>query len=61
MKVKSLKHPISGLTSRSGNVIEWQYPRHVDLSGVEFKAMVSGSHNVDDDIVYVVIEFQFGQ
>ncbi len=38
---------------KKGNVIEWQHPRDVELPGVEFKAMVSGSHNIDDDIVYV--------
>ena len=37
----------------AGNVIAWQYPKDIDLSGIEFKAMASGSHNVDSDIVYV--------
>jgi hypothetical protein len=37
----------------AGNVIEWQYPKDIDLSGIEFKAMASGSHNVDSDIVFV--------
>lgn len=38
--------------TRSGNVIEWCAPEDVDLDGVEFKAMVSGSHTQIKDFVY---------
>jgi len=37
----------------SGNVIEWRMPEDVDLEGVEFKAMASGSHTLKTDFVYV--------
>ena len=34
-----------------GNVIEWRMPEDVDLEGVEFKAMASGSHTLKTDFV----------
>ena len=34
-----------------GNVIEWCMPEDVDLDGVEFKAMASGSHTLSKDFV----------
>jgi len=39
----------------TGNVIEWRLPEDVDLEGVEFKAMASGSHTLKTDFVYVQI------
>ncbi|KAK3085670.1 hypothetical protein FSP39_006920 [Pinctada imbricata] len=38
--------------TRSGNMIEWCAPEEFDLDGVEFKAMVSGSHRLLRDFVY---------
>ncbi|XP_077983342.1 DENN domain-containing protein 11-like [Glandiceps talaboti] len=38
--------------TRSGNVVEWCQPEDVDLEGVEFKAMASGSHTIDSDFIY---------
>merc|ERR1711998_445992 len=38
--------------TREGNIIEWQYPEDVDLSGVEFKAIASGCHQNDTDFIY---------
>jgi len=37
----------------SGNVIEWCVPEDIDITGVEFKAMASGSHTLKTDFVYV--------
>ncbi|ESN92365.1 hypothetical protein HELRODRAFT_89630 [Helobdella robusta] len=37
---------------KTGNIIEWQQPEKLNLSGVEFKALVSGSHNTTSDFVY---------
>ncbi|KAG8523358.1 Protein LCHN [Galemys pyrenaicus] len=37
---------------RSGNVVEWCLPQDVDLEGVEFKSMASGSHKVQSDFIY---------
>jgi len=37
----------------SGNVIEWRMPEDIDIEGVEFKAMASGSHTLKTDFVYV--------
>jgi len=36
-----------------GNVVEWRMPEDIDLEGVEFKAMTSGSHTLKTDFVYV--------
>ncbi|XP_070574662.1 DENN domain-containing protein 11-like [Ptychodera flava] len=38
--------------TRSGNIIEWCLPEEIDLEGVEFKAMASGSHKIDSDFIY---------
>jgi len=35
----------------TGNMIEWCMPEDYDLDGVEFKAMVSGSHTLVKDFV----------
>ncbi|KAL6065617.1 DENN domain-containing protein 11 [Balamuthia mandrillaris] len=43
-----------------GNVIEWQYPEDVDLTGIEFKAMASGSHAINHDIIYFKAGDNFG-
>ena len=39
----------------AGNVVEWQAPEDLDLGGVEFKAMASGSHTLQSDFVLVLI------
>ncbi|XP_029901287.1 protein LCHN-like [Myripristis murdjan] len=38
--------------TRSGNMLEWCLPRDMDLEGVEFKAIASGSHRVTTDFIY---------
>lgn len=35
----------------SGNMLEWCLPRDMDLEGVEFKAIASGSHRVTTDFM----------
>lgn len=35
----------------AGNIIEWSRPTDMDLNGVEFKALVSGCHNLMRDFV----------
>ncbi|KAK2506035.1 hypothetical protein MC885_001138 [Smutsia gigantea] len=37
---------------RSGNMVEWCLPQDVDLEGVEFKSMASGSHKIQSDFIY---------
>ncbi|NP_001089578.1 DENN domain-containing protein 11 [Xenopus laevis] len=37
---------------RSGNIVEWCRPHDIDLEGVEFKSMASGSHRVQSDFIY---------
>lgn len=32
--------------------MEWRLPQEVDLEGVEFKSMASGSHRINSDFVY---------
>jgi hypothetical protein len=38
--------------TRVGNTIEWQIPETIDLKHVEFKAMASGFHLIQRDLVY---------
>ena len=38
--------------SVTGNVVEWCLPEDINLEGVEFKAMASGSHTLVKDFVY---------
>ncbi|XP_057291637.1 DENN domain-containing protein 11-like [Hydractinia symbiolongicarpus] len=38
--------------TKRGNEVEWQIPDDVDIAGVEFKALVSGSHTISEDFVY---------
>uniref|UniRef100_UPI00398EB2B3 DENN domain-containing protein 11 isoform X3 n=1 Tax=Pristiophorus japonicus TaxID=55135 RepID=UPI00398EB2B3 len=38
--------------TRAGNIVEWCLPQEVDLEGVEFKSMASGSHRINSDFVY---------
>ncbi|XP_062914024.1 DENN domain-containing protein 11 [Mobula hypostoma] len=38
--------------TRAGNIVEWRLPQEVDLEGVEFKSMASGSHRINSDFVY---------
>ncbi|XP_039625999.1 DENN domain-containing protein 11 [Polypterus senegalus] len=38
--------------TRSGNIVEWCLPQDVDLEGVEFKSMASGSHRISSDFIY---------
>lgn len=35
-------------------MIEWKLPGDVDLDGIEFKAMTSGSHTLKTDFVLVL-------
>ena len=37
--------------SLAGNVVEWYMPDDMELDGVEFKAMASGSHTLTNDFV----------
>ena len=34
-----------------GNIVEWHYPEETNLEGVEFCAMASGFHNVQEDFM----------
>ncbi|XP_035645706.1 DENN domain-containing protein 11 [Oncorhynchus keta] len=38
--------------TRSGNMVEWCLPQDVNLDGVEFKSMASGSHRIAKDFIY---------
>ncbi|XP_068162455.1 DENN domain-containing protein 11-like [Antennarius striatus] len=38
--------------TRTGNMLEWCLPKDMDLEGVEFKAIASGSHRVTTDFIY---------
>ncbi|XP_026859781.2 DENN domain-containing protein 11 isoform X1 [Electrophorus electricus] len=38
--------------TRSGNMVEWCLPEDVNLDGVEFKSMASGSHRIANDFIY---------
>ncbi|KAM6945938.1 DENN domain-containing protein 11 [Aplochiton taeniatus] len=38
--------------TRSGNMVEWCLPQDINLEGVEFKSMASGSHRIANDFIY---------
>ncbi|XP_062860702.1 DENN domain-containing protein 11 isoform X2 [Trichomycterus rosablanca] len=38
--------------TRSGNIVEWCLPQDINLDGVEFKSMASGSHRIANDFIY---------
>uniref|UniRef100_A0A3Q3VKI1 DENN domain-containing protein 11 n=1 Tax=Mola mola TaxID=94237 RepID=A0A3Q3VKI1_MOLML len=38
--------------TRSGNMVEWCLPHDINLDGVEFKSMASGSHRITSDFIY---------
>ncbi|MBN3297565.1 DENN domain-containing protein 11 [Amia ocellicauda] len=38
--------------TRSGNIVEWCLPQDINLDGVEFKSMASGSHRIASDFIY---------
>ena len=44
----------------SGNVVEWKYPESYSLTGVEFKALPSGAHNVQHDVMIFELANNFG-
>ncbi|XP_060552703.1 DENN domain-containing protein 11-like [Ruditapes philippinarum] len=46
--------------TRSGNMVEWSMPEDADLDGIEFKAMVSGSHTQLKDFVYFKKDSLYG-
>lgn len=35
-----------------GNMIEFQYPKELSLSGIEFTTLPSGSHSIGTDVIY---------
>ena len=36
----------------TGNMVEWSLPQDMDLDGVEFKSIASGSHRITSDFMY---------
>ncbi|XP_053283147.1 DENN domain-containing protein 11 [Pleuronectes platessa] len=46
--------------TRSGNMVEWCLPHDVNLDGVEFKSMASGSHRINSDFIYFRKGVYFG-
>ncbi|XP_063681344.1 DENN domain-containing protein 11-like [Bolinopsis microptera] len=46
--------------TRAGNVVEWKYPESYSLTGVEFKALPSGAHNVQHDVMIFELANNFG-
>lgn len=42
-----------------GNMIEWCLPHDINLDGVEFKSMASGSHRITSDFMYVLVHVRF--
>ncbi|XP_077565748.1 DENN domain-containing protein 11-like [Stigmatopora nigra] len=43
---------VVAFNTRTGNMLEWCLPKDMDLEGVEFKAIASGSHRVTTDFIY---------
>jgi hypothetical protein len=48
------------IISLLGNVVEWIYPEEMNLEGVEFRAMASGFHTVENDFIYFKHNQLFG-
>lgn len=42
---------VAAFDTKLGNIIEWQIPSALDLEYVEFKAMASGFHLMESDLV----------
>lgn len=40
--------------TKLGNIIEWQIPENLNLEHVEFKAMASGLHLIQNDMMYLL-------
>ncbi len=40
--------------TKLGNIVEWQIPESLNLERIEFKAMASGFHLIQNDVVYVI-------
>lgn len=38
--------------TKLGNIVEWQIPENLNLERIEFKAMASGFHLIQNDVVY---------
>ncbi|XP_034434804.1 DENN domain-containing protein 11-like [Hippoglossus hippoglossus] len=51
---------VVAFNTRSGNMLEWCLPKDMDLEGVEFKAIASGSHRVTTDFIYFRKGHYFG-
>ncbi|XP_013360374.1 PREDICTED: protein LCHN [Chinchilla lanigera] len=47
----SPSHSVRGCAC-GGNMVEWCLPQDIDLEGVEFKSMASGSHKIQSDFIY---------
>lgn len=39
--------------NHAGNMVEWCLPHDINLDGVEFKSMASGSHRITNDFMWV--------
>lgn len=46
--------------TKYGNLIEWQIPESLNLDNVEFKAMASGFHLMENDVVYFRKDNMYG-
>ncbi|CAF0995502.1 unnamed protein product [Brachionus calyciflorus] len=51
---------VCSFDTRLGNVLEWQYPREVNLDKIEFKALASCLHLTQYDLVYFNHNGMFG-
>eukprot|EP00002_Diphylleia_rotans_P019102 TRINITY_DN3698_c0_g1_i5.p1 TRINITY_DN3698_c0_g1~~TRINITY_DN3698_c0_g1_i5.p1 ORF type:complete len:361 (+),score=64.58 TRINITY_DN3698_c0_g1_i5:84-1166(+) len=51
---------VARFDTKGGNIIEWQHPKDLDLGNIEFKAMPSGLHKLEQDFVYFKIGEKYG-
>lgn len=42
--------------NNAGNMVEWCLPHDINLDGVEFKSMASGSHRITSDFMWVQLQ-----
>ncbi|OZJ03121.1 hypothetical protein BZG36_03868 [Bifiguratus adelaidae] len=51
---------VARFDTTKGNIIAWQFPADIALEGVEFKAICSGLHNVNSDMIYFNHDAYYG-
>ncbi|KAH9274243.1 hypothetical protein BASA83_003236 [Batrachochytrium salamandrivorans] len=49
---------VAHFNTHRGNIIEYQFPTHASIAGVEYKSIPSGAHAIAQDVIYFLMRFQ---